>query len=160
MIPRQRWEPAPGLDNWSKFETDYDGGAVRYRGAWAIPTVDQVADAIAMMTADTVLQILRGQGVTYGLGAAVGSTPYARPAAAARPGAAAARTRAWRARQRATDAARPAAAAAATPAEVVHVIPRRNCVWCFQSVQVRPDGTLAEHWDWNESISRCLGSGR
>jgi len=70
MIPLQPGEPWPGRD---------DDGDAGKRGAWLIPTVDHVADAIAAMTADTVLQILRGQGVSYGLGAASGPAPDIRP---------------------------------------------------------------------------------
>jgi hypothetical protein len=70
MLPRQRGEPRPGRD--AGHRATHSGlGA----GAW--PEVHETRDALAMMTADTVLQILHGQGLTWGLGAAVCAPPPA-----------------------------------------------------------------------------------
>lgn len=67
MIPRQRGEPIPRRDDSRDFDRSNSIARAGLRsGAW--PTVDETADAIAMMTADTVLQILKGEGVYYGLG--------------------------------------------------------------------------------------------
>jgi len=55
VIPRQRWEPQPTPDTWAAM--------------W--PEVEETREAVSMMTADTVLQILHGQGLTWGLGATV-----------------------------------------------------------------------------------------
>jgi hypothetical protein len=148
VIPRQRWEPAPGLDDWT---SDYGESSSVRGGAWSIPTVDHVRDAISMMTADTVLQILRGQGITYGLGAAVGSAAYVHP-----PGRPVGRPRGAMPRRRQT----PRAPGAVDAPGLVHVCaPRRTCVWCFQRVAVRADGTLAEHYSADCVGARCGGSG-
>ena len=65
MIPRQRGEPRPQREN--KFWNDNRWYWSLKSGAW--PQVDETAELVAAMTADTVLQILRGHGHYYGLGA-------------------------------------------------------------------------------------------
>ena len=58
MIPRQRGEPLSRTrrPQYPRFDPH----------SW--PTVDETAETLAMMTADTVLQVLKGEAVYFGLG--------------------------------------------------------------------------------------------
>jgi hypothetical protein len=75
MIPRQRGEPLPNRDTTGD---RYATSAGEHYGAWLWPTVDETRDVLAAMTADTVLQILRGQGISWGLGTASEPPTYPR----------------------------------------------------------------------------------
>lgn len=91
MIPRQHGEPiARWRDSWA------DRPHYLSAGAW--PTVDETADALAMMAADTVLQILHGQALSYGLGAASEPPVYTPDSKRAKQRAATARYKARRRR--------------------------------------------------------------
>lgn len=61
MIPRQRGEP-------HEFEADEDIARFPHLHARRLPDVQSHQRLTAMLTADTVLQILRGEGYYYGLG--------------------------------------------------------------------------------------------
>lgn len=45
---------------------EFNSAAGHVHGAWLIPTVDEVDEVLSPMYADTVLQILRGQGIYHG----------------------------------------------------------------------------------------------
>jgi hypothetical protein len=72
VIPRQSNEPSPEWDNWIDDVYDKPQGAKRLSSsAW--PTVAEVNDTFATARLTTGLQILKGEGVYYGL-------EYLRPA--------------------------------------------------------------------------------
>lgn len=52
-------------DNMGRYKDDINNASTKC-GAWLIPTVDEVNEVMAPMYADTVLQILHGQGISYG----------------------------------------------------------------------------------------------
>jgi hypothetical protein len=153
LIPRQLGEPWPLRDRVGKF-SDSD----RCHGEWRWPTVDETLDAIAAMRADTVLQILRGQAITYGLGAAVGSDVYD-PRLERLRAREAIRRRKRKPRPRKVRPPAPVQleappALSPLPAQLtpyqIRVLEalspgRRICVWCFRSVLFYPDGRLYPH---------------
>ncbi len=59
MIPRQIFEPWPQRERFGEFPGD------EYLLATYWPTVTETADAVAMCTADTILQILRGDAKVW-----------------------------------------------------------------------------------------------
>jgi hypothetical protein len=73
MIPEQPFE-VPRRRHRTAFDAFDPSGHVRCH--WlGIPTVDEVDDVLSPMKADAVLQILKGEGIYYGLGAEQEPTP-------------------------------------------------------------------------------------